>query len=118
MSQADRVVRSEYIDVDALPWSTLDWQERIPGAKTKIIWRDPSGYPVTIMTRFAAGVRVPAHRHVGEESIFVLEGVVQDDFGECRAGHFGRRPAGCTHSLFIPEETLVLATMYGDVEFL
>jgi hypothetical protein len=56
------------------------------------------------LLRFEAGVRFPAHRHDGEESVLVLEGSYPDSGGRVvRAGDTQRMSEGSEHSLQIAD---------------
>jgi anti-sigma factor ChrR (cupin superfamily) len=94
--------------------SDRPWEERRPGVRWKVLFRE--GDRQTVLVRYAPGAVVPRHRHLGEEQIFVLEGAVADDTGICRAGDFARRPPGCIHTVESPEGALVLAIISGSTE--
>jgi anti-sigma factor ChrR (cupin superfamily) len=100
---------SQYVSAAGRPW-----EERRPGVRWKVLFRD--GDRQTVLVRYAAGAVVPRHRHLGEEQIFVLEGAVADDTGVCRAGDFARRPPGCIHTVESPDGALVLAFITGTTE--
>jgi anti-sigma factor ChrR (cupin superfamily) len=100
---------SQYVSAAGRPW-----EERRPGVRWKVLFRD--GDRQTVLVRYAAGAVVPRHRHLGEEQIFVLEGAVADDTGVCRAGDFARRPPGCVHTVESPDGALVLAIITGTTE--
>lgn len=92
------------------------WQELTPGITFKILWQDPQTKRRAQMTRFAPGARLPQHRHVGDELIFVLEGAVSDESGTVSAGNVGYRPNGCVHTVTTKSGATVLAVLTGDIE--
>lgn len=100
----------------------LPWEELLPGVKRKRIWGEPvwSDRPVPremSMVRFEPGVRVPLHRHVGgDEIVFVIEGVLSDEYGDLVAGNVGFRPEGCTHSLRSEAGATTLSFLLGSAE--
>ena len=105
--------RSVYIDVSKIEWTST----RFPGVETKVLYSDASGRQTTL-TRFAPGARLPAHRHVGLEQSFVLEGTLVDEDGACTAGNFVWRRPGSVHSAWSPDGCVVLGTFEAPNEFL
>jgi anti-sigma factor ChrR (cupin superfamily) len=70
--------------------------------------------------RLQAGMRFPAHRHVGDESLLVLTGGLRLSSG--RVMHAGDREdsaPGSTHDLVIldDEECIVAVVQHGGIEF-
>jgi len=55
------------------------------------------------LVRWEPGTRFTAHRHVGGEEIFVLEGVFEDEQGRYPKGTWLRNPPGSTHEPFSRE---------------
>jgi anti-sigma factor ChrR (cupin superfamily) len=70
------------------------------------------------MTRIDPEAKLPLHRHVGDELVFVIEGAISDDFGTVTAGNMGYRPNGCVHTVSTPNGATVLAFITGGVELL
>jgi anti-sigma factor ChrR (cupin superfamily) len=105
--------RSTYLDVSRIPWEPT----RYPGVETRMLYTDASGRRTTL-TRFAPGARLPAHRHVGLEQTFVLEGILVDDDGSCTAGNFVWRRPGSVHSAWSPDGCVVLGIFDAPNEFL
>jgi quercetin dioxygenase-like cupin family protein len=68
---------------------------------------------------FAPGTRFPAHRHLGPESVFVLEGSYRDESGRAfRAGDVQRMAPGSEHTLYVdPREPCVAAVVEAGIEF-
>jgi anti-sigma factor ChrR (cupin superfamily) len=102
---------SEIISVSDLPW-----QERQPGVRMKSLWEHPDTKRRAVMTRLEPDAKLPLHRHVGDELLFVIEGAVADEFGTVTSGNVGYRPDGCVHSVTAPNGATVLAIITGGVE--
>src|SRR5438132_782135 len=96
--------------------SDLPWQERQPGVRTKSIWEHPESKRRAVMTRIEPDAKLPLHRHVGDELVFVIEGAISDEFGRVTAGNMGYRPHGCVHTVSTTNGATVLAVIAGGVE--
>jgi anti-sigma factor ChrR (cupin superfamily) len=100
----------------------LPWEDLLPGVRRKRLWAEPVWGDRTVpremsMVRFEPGVRVPLHRHVGgDEIVFVIEGVLSDEYGDLAAGNVGFRPEGCTHSLRSEAGATTLSFLLGSAE--
>ena len=71
-----------------------------------------------VLVRFDAGAKLPLHRHVGDELIFVIEGSNADESGEVMTGDMNFRPNGCVHSVTTRNGATVLALVTGGVEMM
>ena len=96
--------------------SDLPWQERQPGVRAKSIWEHPESQRRAVLTRVEPEAKLPLHRHVGDELIFVIEGALSDDFGTVTASNVGYRPNGCVHRISTQHGATVLAFVTGGVE--
>jgi anti-sigma factor ChrR (cupin superfamily) len=96
--------------------SDLAWQERQPGVRMKAIWEHPETRRCAVMTRIEPAAKLPLHRHVGDELVFVIEGGLSDEFGTVTAGNVGYRPDGCIHTISTTHGATVLAILTGGVE--
>jgi anti-sigma factor ChrR (cupin superfamily) len=96
--------------------SDLAWQEVQPGVRTKTLWEHPETKRRAVLVRIEPGAKLPLHRHVGDELVFVIEGAVADDFGVVTAGNMGYRPNGCVHTVSSPNGATALAFITGGVE--
>ncbi len=96
--------------------SDLAWQERQPGVRMKSIWEHPDTKRRAVMTRLEPDAKLPLHRHVGDELVFVIEGAIADEFGTVTAGNVGYRPNGCVHTVSAKNGATVLAIIAGGVE--
>jgi anti-sigma factor ChrR (cupin superfamily) len=101
---------------EIIPISDLAWQDRQPGVRMKSLWEHPETKRRAVLTRLEPGARLPLHRHVGDELVFVIEGAIADEFGTVIAGNMGYRPDGCVHSIFTKHGATVLAIITGGVE--
>jgi anti-sigma factor ChrR (cupin superfamily) len=96
--------------------SDLAWQERQPGVRAKSIWEHPESQRRAVLTRIEPDAKLPLHRHVGDELVFVIEGALSDEFGTVTAGNVGYRPNGCVHRISTQHGATVLAIVTGGVE--
>jgi anti-sigma factor ChrR (cupin superfamily) len=96
--------------------SDLAWQERQPGMRAKSIWEHPESQRRAVLTRIEPEAKLPLHRHVGDELVFVIEGALSDEFGTVTAGNVGYRPNGCVHRISTEHGATVLAIVTGGVE--
>jgi anti-sigma factor ChrR (cupin superfamily) len=96
--------------------SDLPWQERQPGVRGKNLWEHPESQRRAVMTRLEPGAKLPLHRHVGDELLYVVEGAIADEFGAVTAGNMGYRPDGCVHAVSTTNGATVLAVITGGVE--
>jgi anti-sigma factor ChrR (cupin superfamily) len=96
--------------------SDLAWQEPQPGVRMKTIWEHPETKRRALMTRIEPGAKLPLHRHVGDELVFVIEGAISDEFGTVTAGNVGYRPNGCVHTVSTRNGATLLAILTGAVE--
>src|SRR5947209_11184292 len=103
--------RSQIVSVSDLPW-----QERQPGVRQKSLWADAETKRRAVMTRIEPDAKLPLHRHVGDELVFVIEGAISDAFGTVAAGNVGYRPNGCVHSVSTRNGATVLAIITGGIE--
>jgi anti-sigma factor ChrR (cupin superfamily) len=105
------VVTSQLIDI-----AELDWAELVPGVQGKRVWSDPATNRTAMFIRFSAGAALGRHTHHGDELVYVLEGVVADEFGAVTAGNVGYRPNGCTHTVRSPKGATAFAVVTGGVK--
>jgi anti-sigma factor ChrR (cupin superfamily) len=103
--------RSEIVTVSDLPW--IDAR---PGVRQKRMWEDKATERRALLARFEPGATLPAHRHVGDEVIFVLEGANADEAGAVATGNMNYRPNGCVHTVTTQNGATVLAVVWGRTE--
>ena len=82
----------------------------------KSIWEHPETKRRALMTRIEPDAKLPFHRHVGDELVFVIEGAITDEFGTVTAGNMGYRPDGCVHTVSARHGATVLAILTGGIE--
>ncbi|RWO96964.1 MAG: allophanate hydrolase [Mesorhizobium sp.] len=64
--------------------------------------------PSVAILNYRPGAGVPRHRHVGLETIVVLEGIQSDGNGDYPAGSVVLNPAGTEHSVWTKDGCVVL----------
>ncbi len=96
--------------------SELPWVDVRPGVRQKRVWEDKAGERRAILARFEAGATLAAHRHVGDELIFVVEGANADESGVVNTGNVNYRPKGCVHTVTTKNGATVLAIVWGHTE--
>jgi len=90
----------------------------MPGVRQKPIWHDKETKRRAALVRFDPGARLPRHKHVGDELIFVIEGSNADESGEVVAGNVNYRPNGCTHTVSTRNGATIFALVTGGVEMM
>lgn len=98
--------------------SDIAWIDAMAGVRQKPIWEDKETRRRAVLARFDAGAKLPMHKHVGDELIFVLEGSNADESGEVTVGNANYRPNGCVHSVTTKNGATVLAVVTGGVEMI
>lgn len=104
---------------DDLPWA--EWME---GLHVKILRCNPDTNEYTMMVRFAPGVELPRHRHLGPVHGYTVQGrwkYLEYDW-EAVAGSYVFEPASSTHTLKVfddnAEDTITIFTMQGGIVLL
>lgn len=103
--------RSELISI-----GDIEWKNAMPGVRMKTVWSDLPTMRRASMIRFEPGAKLPMHRHLGDEMVYVIEGAITDESGTVSAGNMGYRPDGCIHSVSSKNGATVLAVMTGKIE--
>lgn len=67
-----------------------------------------TGWPELALLRYAAGARVPRHRHTGLETVLVLDGIQSDERGDYPVGTLMVNPEGSEHSVWSDGGCVVL----------
>lgn len=98
--------------------SAIQWVEAMPGIRNKPIWLDKATDRRVLLGRFEPGAKIPLHRHLGDELIFVIEGASVDESGEVAVGDANYRPNGCVHSVWSNNGATVLSFVTGGVEMI
>lgn len=89
-----------------------------PGVEAAWIYGEGSPGAGAALLRYAAGARVPPHRHEGYEHILVLEGSQQDERGAYAAGSLVINEPGSQHDVWTDTGCLVLVIWERRVQFL
>jgi anti-sigma factor ChrR (cupin superfamily) len=82
----------------------------------KPLWSDEATKRRAVLSRIEPGAQLPRHKHVGDELIYAIEGVLSDEFGAVKAGNMGYRPNGCVHAIESKTGATVLALITGGIE--
>jgi anti-sigma factor ChrR (cupin superfamily) len=88
------------------------------GVQLASVAGDSNGGPHVAILRYQAGAHVPAHRHVGFEVIYVLEGSQRDERGTYGAGALVVNHPGDEHTVQSDGGCTVLIFWEKPVEFL
>jgi len=64
------------------------------------------------------GGKLPLHRRIGEELLFMIEGSNFDESAELRTGNLSYNADGCTHTVVSKNGHTALAFVTGDLEVL
>jgi anti-sigma factor ChrR (cupin superfamily) len=96
--------------------SDLPWADTRPGVRQKRFWEDPAAERRAVLARFEPGATLPAHRHVGDELIFLVEGANADEAGVVATGNMNYRPNGLVHTVTTEHGATVLAFVWGRTE--
>ncbi len=88
--------------------------------RVEIHWleRGADGDPSVALLRYAAGARVPRHRHAGLETIVVLDGSQSDAQGTYAKGSVVINRPGTAHEVWSDEGCVVLIQWDRPVEIL
>ena len=95
----------------------LAWREFGPGVQIHRLWGEANARSGALL-RYAAGAKVPRHRHEGVEHIYVLLGSQRDERGTYDAGAHVINPPGSVHAVSSPEGCVVFAVWERPNTFL
>jgi anti-sigma factor ChrR (cupin superfamily) len=98
--------------------SDIQWTDFMPGIRAKHFWSDPATKRRAIYARWEPGGKLPRHRHIGDELLFMIEGSNFDESGELRTGNLSYNADGCTHTVVSKNGHTALAFVTGDLEVL
>ena len=102
-----------------LDFSKNEWREtRYEGIALCVLRRDARTSDATVLIRMKPGCHYPAHRHVGIEEVFILQGGYQDASGKHRAGDYVINDADSRHHpvALDGEDCVMLAFAHGGIE--
>ena len=103
---------SETIVLSDIPWI----EGRVPGTRQKVFWSDPITKRRAVMARFERGAKLPRHKHIGDELLFMIEGSNFDESGELKTGNLAYFPSGCIHTVVSKIGHTAIAFVTGEVE--
>ncbi len=103
---------SQTIVLSEIPWS----EGRVPGMRVKAFWSDSATKRRAAMARWEPGAKLPRHKHIGDELLFMIEGSNFDESGELQTGNVAYFPSGCTHTVVSKIGHTAIAFTTGDVE--
>lgn len=95
-------------------WRTVAFQPFREGVEIARLFTDG---PETALLRYSVGASVPRHRHLGLETILVLDGSQSDERGRYEAGSLVFNAAGSIHSVWSDVGCVVLIQWERPVEF-
>jgi anti-sigma factor ChrR (cupin superfamily) len=95
----------------------LEFRPLRPGVQIASVAGDSNGGPHAAILRYEPGALVPAHRHVGFEVIYVLEGSQRDERGTYGAGTLVVNRPGDEHTVQSDDGCTVLIFWEKPVEF-
>lgn len=96
-------------------WRNQPFKPFREGVEICHLWQ---GGPDVALLRYAAGARIPRHRHRGLETILVLSGSQSDETGHFPAGSVVFNPEGSVHSVWSDDGCTVLIQWEKPVEFI
>jgi anti-sigma factor ChrR (cupin superfamily) len=99
-------------------WRDVDFEPFRHGVTIHWIHRGVGDEPSAALLKYLPGARVPSHRHVGLETILILDGIQSDEQGDYPAGTFIVNPVGSIHSVWTDMGCVVLIQWDKPVEIL
>jgi anti-sigma factor ChrR (cupin superfamily) len=77
-----------------------DWRPSVaPGVEMRRLYSDRGRGTITALVRMAAGTRLPGHRHVTAEQLYMLSGDAQITGETLGTGDYYRTMAGTSHGV-------------------
>ncbi len=89
-------------------WRDLAFEHFREGISVHWLLKGGSVEPSVAILNYRPGAGVPRHRHVGLETIVVLEGTQSDENGDYAAGSVILNPPGTEHSVWTEKGCVVL----------
>ncbi len=89
-------------------WQKLAFEHFRQGIEVHWIIKGGAADPSVAVLKYEPGSVVPRHRHVGLESIIVLDGVQSDESGDYSAGTLVLNKVGSEHSVWTKDGCVVL----------
>lgn len=101
-------------NLESLAWVEHSSHGR-QGARIHYLYRNEQSGQQVALVHCRPGTQAMPHRHLGHESIFVLEGSFQDDAGRYGKGELVVFPEGSHHGWTSPEGGLMYVVWGGPV---
>lgn len=109
---------NQLVRSNAVEWQRLA-EPGISGVWVKVLrFDEAAGRAPTILLKFAAGSRYPAHNHPGGEEIFVLEGDITLGPDHLEAGDYLYTAPNNVHAVHSKSGCVVLVNVPQEVEVL
>jgi anti-sigma factor ChrR (cupin superfamily) len=98
-------------------WRDLTFEYFRPGIDVHWLMTGDTSEPTVAVLKYAAGSRVPRHRHVGLETIVVMDGTQSDESGDYPTGTVILNPPGSEHSVWTDQGCVVLIQWDKPITF-
>ena len=89
-------------------WRKLAFEYFRDGIEVHWLSKGGATDPTVAILKYEPGSAVPRHRHVGLETIMVLDGVQSDESGDYSAGTLVLNAVGSEHSVWTKDGCVVL----------
>jgi putative transcriptional regulator len=116
-------LRQHLLELARAPRGPIDlaaytWQPLMDGVRVHVVEEDAARDFRAVLVWADPGARVPPHRHLGDEEIYVLQGRLRDERGEYGPGDVCRSRAGSVHSeeAVTAEECVCYIVYHGGYE--
>lgn len=93
------------------------WQEIFPGITLIKLHQDESNDVMTALVRMAPGSRLPGHRHMGEEEVYMIEGQGEMDGTLYHAGDYLYSKGDSVHGETYTTDGCLLFCRLPAIEF-
>ena len=103
----------EILDTGAVDWRDFD---DAPGVHYKVLRHHEGRRGISLLLRFDAGARYPAHRHPEGEEYFVLNGDLRDGASTYGAHTYVYHPPGSVHTPVSPNGCTLLILLPAHIE--
>jgi anti-sigma factor ChrR (cupin superfamily) len=95
------------------PWKAFP---DVPGVEYKVLRKHPADGGLTLLLRFAKGVRYPTHRHPGGEEYYMLDGTLRDGGRTYGRDAFVWHPPGSIHTPSSADGCVLLVVLPKAIE--
>ncbi len=97
---------------------SIPWVELYEGIEMKMLRRGEGTGIYTVMNRFAPGIELPKHRHVGAVHGYTIEGRwgYREYAWIADKGGYVFEPSGSVHTLYVPDDATDAAVVVFVIE--